>query len=343
MLHDVGKLVIATEVLNKPGPLTPIEWELVKQHPVHGAEMLADVDFPWDVRPIVESHHERWDGEGYPHGLVGEEIPLTARILCIADVYDALTSQRSYKRPLSHQEALDVMRHDVGHQFDPGLFPAFEEVSGELARTRGGVRAPATRPRLDGVGGGAETDELTGLPLRRAFLERARAELRSRPSAVSLLVIDVDHFKLINDTYGHLAGDEVLRELAGAWRSGAGSRNCSMRASARARASWRSWERRASGSRLSYARWPPRSACGPARWCSAVASTPRRAHHSRPGRRCSRQSGCCVSSSIARGGSCRACCPMREPRRRRQQTERASRSSRRSPSTSRLPPRRVHS
>jgi HD-GYP domain-containing protein (c-di-GMP phosphodiesterase class II) len=91
-------------------------------------ELLADIEFPWDVRPIVESHHERWDGKGYPHGLTGADIPLTARVLCIADVYDALTSQRSYKKAFTHDEAMDIMRADVGKQFDPALFPVFEEI-----------------------------------------------------------------------------------------------------------------------------------------------------------------------------------------------------------------------
>jgi HD-GYP domain-containing protein (c-di-GMP phosphodiesterase class II) len=91
-------------------------------------ELLADIDFPWDVRPIVQSHHERWDGKGYPHGLAGEEIPLTARVLCIADVYDALTSKRSYKQAFSHDDAMEIMRGDVGTQFDATLFTAFEEI-----------------------------------------------------------------------------------------------------------------------------------------------------------------------------------------------------------------------
>ena len=89
-------------------------------------ELLADTEFPWDVRPIVESHHERWDGGGYPHGLAGEAIPLSARVLCIADVYDALTSKRGYKEALSHDAAMALMRADVGTQFDPTLFAAFE-------------------------------------------------------------------------------------------------------------------------------------------------------------------------------------------------------------------------
>ena len=129
MLHDVGKLVVPSEILNKPSRLTAEEWELMKQHPRVGVEMLAEIDFPWDVRPIVESHHERWDGAGYPQGLKGEEIPRNARILCIADVYDALTSERSYKKAFTHQEAIEIMRGEVARQFDPELFEMFEDVS----------------------------------------------------------------------------------------------------------------------------------------------------------------------------------------------------------------------
>jgi putative nucleotidyltransferase with HDIG domain len=128
LLHDVGKLMVPAEVLNKPGKLSDEEWTMVRNHPSAGVELLADIEFPWDVRPIVESHHERWDGKGYPHGLAGEAIPLTARVLCVADVYDALTSVRSYKRAFTHDEAMDIMRKDAGTQFDPALFTAFEEV-----------------------------------------------------------------------------------------------------------------------------------------------------------------------------------------------------------------------
>ncbi len=133
LLHDVGKLMVPAEVLNKPGKLTEEEWTMVRGHPTAGVELLADIEFPWDVRPIVESHHERWDGRGYPHQLAGEAIPLAARVLCIADVYDALTSQRSYKRAFTHEEAIAIMRQDVGTQFDPALFPVFEEVAARMA------------------------------------------------------------------------------------------------------------------------------------------------------------------------------------------------------------------
>ncbi len=128
LLHDVGKLMVPADVLNKPGKLTESEWQLIRSHPSAGVELLADIEFPWDVRPIVESHHERWDGKGYPDGLVGEAIPLTARVLCIADVYDALTSKRSYKQAFTHEEAMEIMRGDVGTAFDPELFAVFEEI-----------------------------------------------------------------------------------------------------------------------------------------------------------------------------------------------------------------------
>ena len=143
LLHDVGKLMVPAEVLNKPGKLTAQEWELVRGHPSAGVSLLADIEFPWDVRPIVESHHERWDGKGYPHGLAGEDIPLTARVLCIADVYDALTSVRSYKRAYTHDEAMELMRQDVGSQFDPALFAAFE-----ITMQQSVPATSANRPKL---------------------------------------------------------------------------------------------------------------------------------------------------------------------------------------------------
>ena len=133
LLHDVGKLMLPAEVLSKSGPLTADEWAAVRAHPVDGVELLAGIEFPWDVRPIVESHHERWDGAGYPYGLAGEAIPRVARIVAIADVYDALTSERPYKAALSHSDAITVMRIDVGRQFDPALFALFERVAAEHA------------------------------------------------------------------------------------------------------------------------------------------------------------------------------------------------------------------
>ena len=219
LLHDVGKLIVPADVLNKPGKLTDEEWALMRRHPAAGVEMLADVEFPWDVTPMVRSHHERWDGRGYPDGLVAAAIPFTARVLCIADVYDALTAQRSYKRAFTHVEAMEIMRREVGAQFDPALFAHFEELVrdgvGNDAMTKG--RAAHTGPAtIRNRAAASDEDDLTGALVRRAFTELTNAVLteRRRTSApVSLLVIDVDKFKAVNDSYGHLTGDDALRTV----------------------------------------------------------------------------------------------------------------------------------
>lgn len=195
LLHDVGKLVVPSEVLNKPGKLTREEWDLMRSHPSAGVDMLAGIDFPWDVRPLIESHHERWDGKGYPHGLKETDIPLSARILAVADVYDALTSVRSYKPAYSHEEAIDIMRRDVGTAFDPQIFARFEQVVRDENAPR---KEPATAPLRSEIARVpldlSSGDLLTGLPLRPA-LERvatqALADRASRHGAVSLLVVDV--------------------------------------------------------------------------------------------------------------------------------------------------------
>ena len=126
LLHDIGKIIVPTEVLNKAGDLTKEEWAIMKRHPEAGLQLVADIDFPGDVRAIIRNHHERWDGTGYPDGLRAEEIPFSARILCVADVYDALTTARSYRDSLSHARAAEVMRSSTG-QFDPILLEAFLE------------------------------------------------------------------------------------------------------------------------------------------------------------------------------------------------------------------------
>jgi putative nucleotidyltransferase with HDIG domain len=128
LLHDVGKINIPPEILNKPGKLTAEEWALMRSHPEAGVELLRGIDFPGDVLPIVLSHHERWNGSGYPRGLAGEDIPMAARVLGLADVYDALTTERSYKPGMPHEVAMQVMRADSGTHFDPELFREFEAV-----------------------------------------------------------------------------------------------------------------------------------------------------------------------------------------------------------------------
>jgi putative nucleotidyltransferase with HDIG domain len=131
-LHDVGKVDVPAEILNKPGRLTDEERAIIERHPVTGDEMISTVEFPWDVRGMVRWHHERWDGAGYPDRLAGDAVPLPARILRIADVFDALTSVRSYRPPMPPEHAFSVMEEDAGG-FDPQLFEIFRALLPELA------------------------------------------------------------------------------------------------------------------------------------------------------------------------------------------------------------------
>jgi putative two-component system response regulator len=142
-LHDVGKVALPDSILTKPGPLTAEERRIMQRHTVIGAEILRAVHVlePGNALmemgiAIAECHHERWNGTGYPHGLAGETIPLEARIVAIADVYDALTSPRCYRRAITHEEALDVLVEGRGTQFDPSVTDALLACAGEVAAVR---------------------------------------------------------------------------------------------------------------------------------------------------------------------------------------------------------------
>src|SRR5213078_4092958 len=124
LLHDIGKIGVRSEVLNKPGRLTPEEFEEIKQHTVIGAKMLERIPFFAPVQPIVRSAHERWDGHGYPDGLAGEDIPLGARIVCACDAFHAMTSDRPYSKARSVEEAAAEMRRCAGSQFDARVVEA---------------------------------------------------------------------------------------------------------------------------------------------------------------------------------------------------------------------------
>jgi putative nucleotidyltransferase with HDIG domain len=123
-LHDVGKVKVPHEILNKPGPLTRDEFEVVQMHPVWGVELLASVEFPWDLKPIIRWHHERYDGTGYPDRLKGDEFPLSAQVVGIVDVYDALTTDRPYRPGMTHETALAEITKCRGW-WSPRVFDAF--------------------------------------------------------------------------------------------------------------------------------------------------------------------------------------------------------------------------
>src|SRR3954449_11179747 len=134
LLHDVGKLRVPNEIINKPGPLDDDEWAIMRRHTIDGEAMLAPVGgMMHEVGRIVRGSHEDWDGTGYPDGLVGEEIPLASRIVSCADAYSAMTTDRSYRRALGHHKAVAELRRCAGTQFDPRVVDAVIAVVGRTA------------------------------------------------------------------------------------------------------------------------------------------------------------------------------------------------------------------
>jgi putative nucleotidyltransferase with HDIG domain len=130
-LHDIGKLAVSDEVLGKEGKLDPEEIDQIRQHPKIGARILLRMAALREAIPYVLYHHERWDGRGYPSGKAGEEIPVEARVLAVADAFDAMTSDRPYRRALSRDEALAEVERCAGTQFDPEIARVFLEVFAE--------------------------------------------------------------------------------------------------------------------------------------------------------------------------------------------------------------------
>jgi HD-GYP domain-containing protein (c-di-GMP phosphodiesterase class II) len=135
LLHDIGKVGIPEAVLNKPGPLTDEEWVVMRTHPVLGVNLVKPLRFLGDAVGIIRSHHERWDGKGYPEGLAGEEIFLPARIFMLADTFDAMTTDRPYRRALPIHAALEEVERHAGTQFDPELAAAWVAIVEDAERS----------------------------------------------------------------------------------------------------------------------------------------------------------------------------------------------------------------
>jgi diguanylate cyclase (GGDEF)-like protein/putative nucleotidyltransferase with HDIG domain len=166
LLHDIGKLAVPEHILSKPGPLTQEEFQKIRIHPQVGAEIISAVPFPYPVAPLILSHHERWDGKGYPQGLIGDQIPLGARILTIVDYYDAVTTERPYHKALSHQSAIGLLRHESGRALDPALVDTFIEMLPALiaeAATTDDRPLPAARPLMRDWTGTTSTGLVPGV------------------------------------------------------------------------------------------------------------------------------------------------------------------------------------
>jgi diguanylate cyclase (GGDEF)-like protein/putative nucleotidyltransferase with HDIG domain len=177
LLHDIGKLAVPEHILSKPGPLTQEEFQKIRIHPQVGAEIISGVPFPYPVAPLILSHHERWDGKGYPAGLRGDEIPLGARILSVVDYFDALMSERPYHKAMSFDAAIGLLRQESGKALDPrvvqtfiDMYPALQaeaEASQEPARrlTRVPTQAPAAQPAVGLVESASRTNVFEDIAL----------------------------------------------------------------------------------------------------------------------------------------------------------------------------------
>ena len=224
MLHDVGKIGVPDAVLNKPFKLTDLEFGLIKNHTIMGAEILKDFKMFPNVDVGAKYHHERYDGKGYPEGLKAESIPLIARVIALVDSYDAMTSNRVYRRRLDNDIVMKELEKGKGSQWDPELVDIFLELikEGALEKQRMHEEDMAL-PIFDSekiVGTvmsnesvlEASLDYLTGVLSKRKGEYEIAAALRAMGGC--MLIIDLDNFKKINQTHGHLAGDYALKMTA---------------------------------------------------------------------------------------------------------------------------------
>ena len=233
MLHDVGKIGVPDAVLNKPFKLTDLEFRLIKDHTVIGAEILKDFKMFPNVSVGAKYHHERYDGKGYPEGLKAESRPLVARIIGLVDSYDAMTSNRVYRRRLNDDVVMEELKKGKGSQWDPDLVDIFMELIKEGALEKQWMlEDEMASPIFDSekIYGtvmvnesilDAPTDYLTGVLSKRKGMNEIEASLRGVGGC--LMVIDLDNFRQVNRTHGHLAGDYALRLTADVLREVCGS------------------------------------------------------------------------------------------------------------------------
>ncbi len=224
MLHDVGKIGVPDAVLNKPFKLTDVEFRLIKGHTIMGAEILKDFKMFPNINIGAKYHHERYDGRGYPEGLKGESIPLVARVIGLVDSYDAMTSNRVYRKRLTDDIVMEELKKGKGSQWDPDLVDIFVELIEEGTLEKKWMpEEDMASPIFDSekIFGSVmrnesvldvPTDYLTGLLSKRKGEHEISTSLRIAGGC--LMIIDLDHFERINMEYGHLAGDYALKVTA---------------------------------------------------------------------------------------------------------------------------------
>lgn len=225
LLHDIGNIGIPDEILNKQEPLTDEEFEIIKSHTSKGAEILTDVKLLKHAEDVARYHHERYDGTGYGEGLAGENIPISARIVCLAGAYDAMSTNRPYRKRLSGSLIKSELIDGRGTQFDPVLVDALINMLDENAelRTEYDCSLQINNTSLlqkvlisytNDMKLAAGKDPLTGLFNRSYMEEKVNNFLDREGNYGTMMMLDLDNFKVMNDTYGHLFGDKLLIDTA---------------------------------------------------------------------------------------------------------------------------------
>lgn len=235
LLHDIGKIGIPDSILNKPVKLTDEEYRLVRNHTIMGANILKPITMVPQICDGARYHHERYDGKGYPYGLKGDDIPYVARIIGIADAYDAITSNRIYEKAQVEGYAVKELKKGRGTQFDPYLTdimiqileegfsmsdtPQFEFTQDDDAKQHDSFIVEVCRQTEKDVQMSADMDFLTGYPIRKYFEEQVNSYLDDPLNRGVMFLMDVDNFLYVNENYGHIAGDHIICRLADVIRS----------------------------------------------------------------------------------------------------------------------------
>lgn len=230
LLHDIGNIAVEDAVLNKAAALTEEEFEQVKEHTEVGSEMVKNTSFIHGVEDAVRYHHEHYDGTGYM-GLSGEKIPLAARIIAVADAYEAMTSDRAYRKKMTEEEAKEELIRGRGTQFDPVFVDTFLQLLNEgLSVDVDSVEKSFGNEKVIGETGDLlrqvfnetvqeaqterERDSLTGFLIRKYFEEKVNVFLHHPKASGTFFMMDLDNFKTVNDTYGHVMGDQLIMAFA---------------------------------------------------------------------------------------------------------------------------------
>lgn len=219
-LHDIGKIGIPDQILNKPGQLTEDEFSLIKQHTIIGQDILKDITIIPHLGEVTRSHHEHYDGTGYPDGLKGNEIPIQARIIALCDSYDAMNSKRIYRNALSFKQIKEEIEKNAGTQFDPEITKIFLKLMDdeslfnlehEIIPVQENTIDKFISDVVSTIKNQEETknhDYLTGLPVRSVGQKYIAIAMQKTTGC--LIFLDMDNLKKINDVYGHKAGDRAL-------------------------------------------------------------------------------------------------------------------------------------